>query len=501
MDMRNPSHLNIIEMPSFTGDPAAPMPSRSATAARGGASQELIARSIDAGVREKLSVILEGIGDAFYILDRDWRFTYINRAAETFFGAPRETMLGRLICDVFPQSKGTELYRRYKEVAASGVPASFESAAVSAPGRHVEFHVFPYDGGLGVSFRDWTERRRAEEALRESQAQLSSLTDNLPACMVYQVSDSPDFRERQILYLSKSSESLIGIPAKDVQADPNLFYDLILPAHRERMIAQEIEAHHERKSFDTEIEMRHGRTGEVRWHRLIVTPRQLCSGGYIWDGVQIDITEHKRAEEHMRLMINELNHRVKNTLATVQSLATQSFRPLGTVESDNVALARKAFEARLFALARGHDILTRENWEGASLAELASHAFAPFRSHPAPEACRRIALEGPDLRVAPAMALSLSMALHELCTNALKYGALGASGGSVRISWDTYASPSGQRLVMRWEEHGGPPVSPPTHKGFGSRMIQDGLARELNGTVSLAYEPAGVICTIDVPLS
>jgi two-component sensor histidine kinase len=99
------------------------------------------------------------------------------------------------------------------------------------------------------------------------------------------------------------------------------------------------------------------------------------------------------------------------------------------------------------------------------------------------------------------MALSLSMAMHELCTNAAKCGALGAPEGRVRVSWSTLETASGPRLVMGWEEHGGPPVSPPSRKGFGSRLIQDGLARELNGEVRLVYRPEGVACTIDVPLS
>jgi two-component sensor histidine kinase len=264
------------------------------------------------------------------------------------------------------------------------------------------------------------------------------------------------------------------------------------------MFTKEMEAFRARTSFDMEFEMGHAKTGEVRWHRLIVTPRQL-STGHVWDGLQIDITDHKRAEEHLRLLINELNHRVKNTLATVQSLAAQSFHRLENRGSEGLVNAYSAFEARLFALARGHDVLTRENWESASLSEIVNQAFAPYRGHP--EDGSRIDVDGPDLRIPPPMALSLSMALHELCTNPLKYGALGPSGGQVRISWTTAAASTGTRLVIRWEEHGGPPVTPPARKGFGSRLIQDGLARELNGVVGMSYEPAGVVCTIDVPLS
>lgn len=460
--------------------------------------QQTIERSVEARTEARLSELLEGIGDAFYSLDREWRFSYINRSAETYFGTRRQEMLGRNIWDVFPSSAGTELRRRYEEVAVTGIAASFETDAVGVPGRFLEIHVFPYNGGLGISFRDWTELRRAADDLRESQARLSSLTDNVPACMVYQINDAADYRDRKLLYISKTCERLNGIPAEEVQSNLSLLYELVLPQYRDRMLAKEVEAVREHKAFDMEFEMRHGRTGEVRWHRLVVTPRQLANGSYVWDGLQIDITDHKRAEEHLRLLVNELNHRVKNTLATVQSLAAQSFSRLGSHVDDELRAARNAFEARLFALARGHDVLTRENWEGANLSDVLAEACAPYRAN-ATE-CTRIEIEGPDLRVSPPMALSLSMALHELFTNALKYGALSNSCGQIRISWSIPASSTGQRLIMRWEERGGPPVQSPARKGFGSRLIQDGLARELNGVVHLHYEPTGVVCVMDVPL-
>jgi PAS domain S-box-containing protein len=452
----------------------------------------------DEAVDSKLSVVLEGIGDAFYALDRDWRFTYINRAAETFYGIPREEMLGRVIWDLFPWSEGTELRARYEQVFLTGRAAPFESKAVSSPDRHVEFHVFPYDGGIAVSFRDWTERRRAEEELRETQARLSALADNLPVGMVYQMLESDNFFARKFIYLSASCERLNGIPAEAALANPFLLYELLLPEHRQRMFEKQVESFHQRKPFDIEVALRHAQTGEIRWQRIVATPRELPSGGLVWDGIQIDITDHKRAEEHLKLLVNELNHRVKNTLAIVQSLSAQSFSRMDPASGDGAARAREAFEARLFALARGHDVLTRENWEGASLATILDEAFAAYRKRSGEGDAFEV--EGADLRVTPSMALSLSMALHELCTNALKYGALKVPGGRIRVSWETRMAGDGTRLVMRWQEIGGPPVSPPTRKGFGSRLIEGGLARELNGQVAIAYETTGVVCTVDVPL-
>nr|WP_246216009.1 HWE histidine kinase domain-containing protein [Microvirga makkahensis] len=455
----------------------------------------------DAKDHGRLAVLLEGIGDAFYSLDGEWRFTYINRAAQEHFGAPAPSMLGRVIWDVFPHSphsEGTDLRRRCEDVFRTGVAASFESRTVGAPGRHLEYRVFPYDGGIAVSFRDWTERRRTEEYLRESRAQLSALADNLPLGMVYQMRDAENFFDRRFIYVSASCERINGVPAERAIEDPTALYDLLLPEFREKVFQAQIESHATGKPFDMEIAIRHGVTGELRWQRIMATRRILPNGEAIWDGLQIDITDHKRAEDHLRLLINELNHRVKNTLATVQSLAAQSFSRLASHEDEELRAARSAFEARLFALARGHDVLTRENWEGANLSDVLAEACAPYKASAAERT--RIGMDGPDLRIAPPMALCLSMTLHELFTNALKYGALSNSSGRIRLSWSTFAAATGQRLIMRWEERGGPPVSPPRRTGFGSRLIQKGLARELNGSAHIAYESAGVICTIDVPL-
>ncbi|WP_243367552.1 sensor histidine kinase [Microvirga solisilvae] len=463
-----------------------------------GALQQALAQSIEAKVEARLAEILEGIGDAFYALDEKWRFAYINRAAQEYFGAPAHEMLGRSIWDIFPDSKGTELRHRYEEVAATGIAAAFETEAVGVKGRYLEMRVFPYNGGLGISFRDWTERRRTEEELRESQARLSSLADNLPSCMVFQFYVGAEYYDRHPVYISKACEPLTGISAEEVLADMGLISRLVLPEYREQMNQKGIKALSERKTFDVEFQLRHAKTGEIRWHRMITMPRKLSNGTYIWDGVQYDITDHKRAEEHLRLMVNELNHRVKNTLATVQSLAVQSFYKFGLAPSDDVGTARTAFEARLFALSRAHDVLTRENWEGANLSDVVREACAPFLNQRDDEG--RIEIEGASLRLPPAMSLSLSMAIHELCTNALKYGALKTSSGRIRISWSSVSEGDGTRLVLRWEEQGGPPVSPPRRTGFGSRLIQKGLARELNGTAQIAYEPTGVVCTIDVPL-
>ncbi|MCC4633545.1 MULTISPECIES: sensor histidine kinase [Xanthomonas] len=208
-------------------------------------------------------------------------------------------------------------------------------------------------------------------------------------------------------------------------------------------------------------------------------------------GATRDITEHKQHEQHLQLLINELNHRVKNSLVMVQSLARQSFN-----NADSLADVQEKIDARLLALSRAHDTLSRENWVSADILELTRDAAALH----APRDSQRFTLLGDSCRLDPRRALALSMALHELCTNALKYGALSSSEGSVQIAWERQMRDDQQILELTWQESGGPAVEPPTRKGFGSRMLERGLKHDLKGDVELAFEPTGVRFRVSIPL-
>ena len=200
-------------------------------------------------------------------------------------------------------------------------------------------------------------------------------------------------------------------------------------------------------------------------------------------GVFNDVTEVRAAEKRQRMLINELNHRVKNSLATVQSIAAQTLRSATDLPS-----ARGAVEARLLALSAAHDVLTAESWRGARLTDVIAAALAPFDTAQQP----RISRSGPSVWLAAQCALALSLALHELATNAAKYGALATSEGRVGINW----SLTGDELALVWREEGGPPVEAPVRAGFGSRLLQRSLARELQGEVVVTFAPEGVRCEI-----
>ncbi|MBY5639343.1 PAS domain S-box protein [Rhizobium leguminosarum] len=206
----------------------------------------------------------------------------------------------------------------------------------------------------------------------------------------------------------------------------------------------------------------------------------------------VDISERKKAENQQKILIDELNHRVKNTLATVQSLAGQTAR-----HADGLEDFAERFEARLLALARAHDLLTRHHWKDAPLDLLAQEVLTAV----AGEAAGRIRIHGPSVVLDPRTALSLTMTLNELATNAIKYGALSSEVGNLSVSWHLLGeAQSHPSLALDWLEAGGPPVSPPTRRGIGSRLMERCIERDLAGEFDLAFEPTGVTCRISVPV-
>ncbi|MGH7002603.1 MAG: sensor histidine kinase, partial [Alphaproteobacteria bacterium] len=204
-------------------------------------------------------------------------------------------------------------------------------------------------------------------------------------------------------------------------------------------------------------------------------------------GVARDVTERRRAAERQRLLMDELNHRVRNSLATVLSLAEQT--------AANTASTKEfmpAFQARLLALAAAHNLLTRKSWEGVSLRELIETILAPDRET-GPD---RIGVAGPDCELTAQQALAMTLGLHEMATNARKYGALSSPEGKIAVGWKREGSGLDERVVLTWVERDGPPVAPPTRNGFGSRLLTRALAMDLDGSVALDFNPAGLRCTI-----
>jgi two-component sensor histidine kinase len=202
-------------------------------------------------------------------------------------------------------------------------------------------------------------------------------------------------------------------------------------------------------------------------------------------------TQLARSQADRELLINELNHRVKNTLATVQGLVASTLRSAGSIVD-----AKKVTEQRIIALGRAHDVLTKEHWGSADLRELVLSIVQPYRT----EHTNSIEVFGGDLRVNPRAAVALAMVLNELMTNAAKYGALSQPEGRVRVEWSATEGRSSPKMRLVWTEMGGPLVQPPIRRGFGSTLIEQSITRELGGTFERYFDPAGLRCTITLPL-
>lgn len=274
--------------------------------------------------------------------------------------------------------------------------------------------------------------------------------------------------------------------------EPFTYDDLLASVHpedQERMTAAVAASIDKHADYDIEyrVVVPHD---EDRWVHVRGQPFYRADGTPLsMAGVSIDITERKRGEEHRALLAGELKHRVKNSMATMQSIAHQTLR-----SANSISEAKENLDSRLASLATAHDVLTRENWDGATLSEVVAGALSPFQSKHS--ACFTVG--GPNVRISPKAALAFVMALHELATNAVKYGSLSKDAGRVIVAWEVLDR---ETFWFRWEELNGPPVIPPTHSGFGSRMIERMLAAEIKGTAELNYRPHGLVCIIEAPMT
>jgi two-component sensor histidine kinase len=202
----------------------------------------------------------------------------------------------------------------------------------------------------------------------------------------------------------------------------------------------------------------------------------------------IDAKEREAAEKLQKLILDELHHRIKNTLATVSAIASQSLRTATSLEH-----GQQAIEGRLIALGRAHDLLMQVSWANASLVNTVRGATEPYDV----EGIGRFVLDGPDIGITSGAVIALAMTFNELCTNTTKFGALSVPAGRIEIVWTL--DETTQRLCLTWTERGGPAVQEPTRRSFGTRMMGS-LGQQLNGKVDLDYRPTGFVYTLDVPL-
>ncbi|QGZ31349.1 PAS domain-containing sensor histidine kinase [Stutzerimonas stutzeri] len=449
---------------------------------------------------EWLSAIVENTPECVKVVDHDGVLVQMNPAGLRMLDAKTpEQVEGQCVFDVIaPEHR--DYWRAQHQRVCGGEKLNWEFDIISLGGtrRHMETHAVPMAmpqslPGAPRGFvqlavtRDITDRKRLEAATREAERRLANLLDALPSA-VYTTDASGT-----VTYFNQACVELAGrVP--EIGADEwcvtwRLHWPDGTPMpHETCPMAVALLENRAIHGAEAVAERPDGTRVP-----FLAYPTPLRNGaGELVGAVNmlVDITERKVAEDRRQLLLNELNHRVKNTLATVQSIAAQSFR------RDEISDGYRWFEGRLIALSRAHDVLSRESWQAARLNDIVDQVVAPFQAN----GRHRFVAEGPVLRLRPKAALALSMALHELCTNAAKFGALVSEEGQVRIQWQVAPGASGECVRLHWKEVGGPPVSPPLRRGFGSRLLEYGLAGELDAHVRLAYPLDGVACDIEVPL-
>ncbi len=341
--------------------------------------------------------------------------------------------------------------------------------------------------GMFCSCTETTKKVFAEQEIAAQRNRLMNMFEQAPGFMAMLRGPDHVFELANAAYMDLiGPRDLVGKPAREVLPEvvEQGFVDTLDQVYRD---GRPFNA----RGMPVTLHRGTNESPEQRFLDFVYQPVSAANGditGIFVEGY--DVTERKQAEDHQRLLIDELNHRVKNMLAIVQGIAMQTLR--GDAATPE---ARSALEQRLGALAATHKLLTRESWADVSIHDVVCDAVEPFQ-----DGGDRIAVEGLPLKIAPKTAITLALALHELATNAGKYGALSNARGTVAIRWSTSQDQGEPRLEFTWTESGGPAVEPPSRRGFGTRMIERGLAAELGGQVNIDYKPTGLVCTVRAPL-
>jgi PAS domain S-box-containing protein len=332
--------------------------------------------------------------------------------------------------------------------------------------------------------RDITERKQAENVLRESEERLRFTLEAAHVGTWHW-----DMASGRVQW-SDNLEAIHGLPPGSFGGDLESFLNDVHPDDRAQVMAAIQGAAGGEGHYHIEYRLPE-RDGGERW--VEGKGRTFCDAAgrpVRMAGVCMDVTARKQAERTRQLLLHELQHRVKNMLAVVQSLAQQTALNAGSLPEFT-----ESFQGRLKGLAQAHDLLVKTRWEGAELEELVLAALSPW-CDPA-----RLRLSGPGVLLAPRAALTLGMVFHELATNALKYGALSRETGHVEVEWRIAPTPEGDRLALTWTEQAGPAVHAPARRGFGTELIEGSIAYELKGEARLAFDAPGLRCSIGFPLA
>jgi PAS domain S-box-containing protein len=449
--------------------------------------------------------ILDLLPVATCICDLDGRIVQYNeRAAEIWGMKPRpgDTHAEFTAACKFFAIDGSPLAQsKLSEVLESGHPVRDQEVLVERPdGSRVAvlINIDPLRDNRGRMvgavncFQDITDSKRVHAALTQSQRVLREQEQRLAATYEHAAIGIVEVdAEGTFLRVNEAICAITGM-SKDEMVGWTLF-GRTHPDDRmedEELYRRQVEGELGIYSIEKRFVRKDGR---VIWIAVRSSSVRDSEGKFLY-GVRVvqDVTERKAAEERQKILIDELNHRVKNTLATVQSLAAQTAHGAPSQKA-----FQQAFEGRLIALGKAHDQLTLRHWENADLRDILSAVTAPYGMH----GYNQIALVGEGVTLPPRAALTLAMAFHELATNAAKYGALSVPSGKVEVRWDAaWAAVGSGRLQIGWHEQGGPPVHAPARRGFGTKFIESSVSFELGGTARMSFDRLGVRCIMELPL-
>ncbi|MGH6924502.1 MAG: PAS domain S-box protein [Propylenella sp.] len=425
-----------------------------------------------------------------WIKDVEGRYIYANDAAARVFRTGRGQLNGLTDEEIFPPEIAVQFTENDRKALASGTGIHVVETLEHEDGvlHHSLVSKFPMPGSSGQATQiggmaiDITDRQHAEKALRESEERLQlSLEAGRMGAWEWDMASGKVVWSPGLERIHGIEEGSFGGTFEDFKRD-------VHPEDIESLVARIKEALETRRDYHVAYRIVRP-DGALRWLEAFGRFAVGGNGALKLAGVCMDITDRKLAEVQRDLLVAELSHRVKNTLATVISIARRSFSNARSVEE-----ASGAFSARIRALAQTHGRLAESNWSGVSLQTMLLDEFAPYRV----EDGSNVGISGPPIVLSPRCALTIGMAVHELVTNAAKYGALSTPKGSVQVVWSTDIADRELRIL--WSESGGPPVSLPEHSGFGRLLIERALASELRGVVRLDFDKGGLTCAIAIPL-
>jgi PAS domain S-box-containing protein len=439
-------------------------------------------------VKARFETALRGAKIYVFSQDRDLRYRWVYNPSGEDASA---SIIGRTDNEILLAPDRDIIIAAKNKVLETGEPEDIEAVYMMPEGRVIfALHIEPTYGpdntvdGVRCAAVDVTRIRNLEREQRRLMEQLSTTLQRYEMAM--QGSNVTVFTQDRDLRYTNISKPLFGLTIDQMIGRTD--EEIAPEADRAGLIAMKREVLASGDIKNQELRFKDG--GADRWFELHIEPLRDVAGAIVGLTCSaIDVTERKQTEAHLRLLMHELTHRSKNLLAVIQAMANQTGRHAGSVNR-----FLQQFGERLQALARSHDLLVQEDWHGASLDELVRSQLGHYL-----ETGQQVAIEGPPLRLKPEAAQSLGLALHELATNALKYGALSVPAGHVSIRWMRRPESDGDGLEIRWIEGGGPAVEEPKKRGFGSLVINRNLAQSLDAEVEYEFTRDGVRCRIVIP--